>query len=346
MVSKNKFGTVRDSAEVYEYTITAGQYTASVITLGATLLKFRAPDKNGTVRDVIVGFDDLDTLLKYTDYNGVIAGQYANRIAGGEFTLNGQKIALEKNEKGKTTLHGAGEYSGALWDAQIIGDKAVAFTYNSPDMERGFPGNVKVKVVYSLADNGELAMDYTAVSDKATVINLTNHAYFNLNGYGSGDVLDHVMQIQAQLFTPIDADSIPTGELAPVKGTPFTFTEPKKIGTDINSDCVQIKNGSGYDHNFCIDDWDGALRRAATVYSPQSGICLTVSTTLPGIQFYSGNFLKGNPGKAGSTSEHRAGFCLETQYYPDTPNHPDFPQCFFAADEPYTSRTVYALSTI
>lgn len=316
-----------------------------IIEKGATLDKIILHDKNGSSTDILVGHNTLDGHVNRGDYQGVVVGQYANRIKDGKFSIDGTEYNVTRNEKGITCLHGGGEYSSAVWCGKAISENAVLFTYHSPDGKEGFPGNVDVKITYTLSDNNELALEYRAVSDKKTVINLTNHAYFNLNGFDGGDVLEHKITINANRFTPIDETSIPTGELAEVKGTPFDFTEEKAIGKDINADSVQLKNGNGYDHNFCINDFDGTLKTAAIAKSEKSGIVLEMKTDLPGIQFYTGNFLDGSvAGKNGVPMAHRSAFCLETQVYPDTPNHPEWPSCIYDAGEEYVSNTVFAFS--
>lgn len=321
--------------------------TVQIIEKGATLDKIIIKDKNGKFTDVLVGHDSLDGHVNRGDYQGVVVGQYANRIKDGKFFIDGTEYNVTRNEKGITCLHGGGEYSSAVWCGNAISENAVSFTYHSPDGKEGFPGNVDVKVTYTLNDNNEIALEYRAVSDKKTVINLTNHAYFNLNGFDGGDVLEHKIKINADRFTPIDETSIPTGELCEVKGTPFDFTEEKAIGKDINADSPQLKNGNGYDHNFCISDFDGTIKTVAVAKSEKSGIVLEVKTDLPGIQFYTGNFLDGSvAGKNGVPMAHRSAFCLETQVYPDSPNHPEWHSCVYNAGEEYVSNTVFAFSLL
>lgn len=316
-----------------------------LIEKGATLDKLIIKDKNGNFIDIIVGHDSLDGHVNRGDYQGVIVGQYANRIKDGKFSIDGTEYNVTCNEKGITCLHGGGEYSSAVWCGEEISENAVSFTYHSPDGTEGFPGNVDIKVTYTLTDNNDLELEYRAVSDKKTVINLTNHAYFNLNGFDSGDVLSHTLKINADRFTAIDEVSIPTGELPEVKGTPFDFTEEKTIGRDINAESLQLKNGNGYDHNFCISGFDGTLKTAAVAKADKSGITMEVKTDLPGVQLYTGNFLDGSVnGKNGVPMTQRCAFCLETQVYPDTPNHPEWPGCIYDAGEEYISHTVFSFS--
>ncbi len=318
---------------------------AQIIEKGATLEKLFVKDKNGELIDVLSGHDTLEGHVNRGDYQGVIVGQYANRIKGGRFTIDGVEYQVTCNEKGVTCLHGGGEYSSAIWCGNESGGNAVEFTYFSPDGQNGFPGNVQVKVVYTLTDNDELFIEYSAVSDKKTVINLTNHAYFNLNGYNSGDVLNHTLQINADRFTAIDEMSIPTGQLIPVEGTPFDFSESKEIGRNIDADYEQLKNGMGYDHNFCIKDFDGTLKTIAVAQGDKSGILMQVKTDLPGVQLYTGNFLDGTLiGKGGLPLNKRSAFCLETQVFPDSPNHPEWPNCIYDKGEQYKTSTVFAFS--
>lgn len=342
-VIKNLYGKM-NGGDIFCFTLENKNGTrASVIEKGATLDKLIVKAADGKFIDVLEGFDDLESHINLTDNQGVTVGQYANRIADGKFSIDGVEYNVTKNEKGVTCLHGGDEYSSAAWQGEICGDCAAVFRYSSPDGREGFPGNVDVKVRFELTDSDELILDYSAVSDKKTVINLTNHAYFNLNGTGSGDILDHTLFINADSFTPIDELSIPTGELKSVKGTPFDFTAAKKIGDDIGKDDRQLKNGNGFDHNFCIKDYDGTLRTAAKARGDKSGITLEVKTDLPGIQLYTGNFLDGTvKGKNGIPMTKRCSFCLETQVYPDSPNHPEWCKCVYDAGEEYKTRTVFA----
>ncbi len=318
---------------------------AQIIEKGATLDKLIFKNKNGEFTDILVGHDTLDGHINRSDYQGVVVGQYANRIKNGKFSIDGISYSVTKNEKNVTCLHGGGEYSSAHWCGTEKGENAVVFTYLSPDGKEGFPGNVKISVTYTLDDNDNLTLDYSAVSDKKTVINLTNHAYFNLNGYDSGDILSHKLQITADRFTAIDEMSIPTGELLTVFGTPFDFTEEKEIGMDIEADYQQLKNGLGYDHNFCIADYDGTLKEIAVAKGDKSGIKMTVFTTEPGVQLYTGNFLDGSiAGKNGCPITKRSAFCLETQVFPDSPNHPEWPRCIYDAGEEYKSKTIFSLN--
>ncbi len=341
-VAKTLYGK-KGEKEVFAFVIENKNGTkAQIIELGATLDKFIFKGI-----DVLVGFDSIDGHINFSDNQGVTVGQYANRICCGKFSIDGVEYNVTRNENGITCLHGGDEYSKEIWHGEAAGENAVKFTYFSPDGREGFPGNVDVTVVFTLTDGNELKIDYEAVSDKKTVINLTNHAYFNLNGIEGGSILNHTLKINADRFTPIDEVSIPTGELKAVKGTPFDFTEAKVIGRDIEEDDIQLKNGNGFDHNFCISGFDGSLKTAAVAKGEKSGITLTVLTDLPGIQLYTGNFLDGTvTGKGGIPLTRRCGFCLETQVYPDSPNHPEWKECKCICDagETYKTTTVFAFN--
>lgn len=319
---------------------------AEIIEKGATLEKLFVKTKNGDFIDVLSGHDTLEGHIERSDYQGVIVGQYANRIKGGKFSIDGVEYNLTKNDNGITCLHGGGEYSSAVWSGKESGDKSVTFTLFSKDGTDGFPGNVEANVTYELTDDDELILSYKAVSDKKTVINLTNHAYFNLDGFDSGDILDHEIKINADYFTPIDATSIPVAMSQSVENTPFDFREFKKIGKEIdNTDCLQIKNGNGYDHNFILNNFNGDLNTCAVAKASKSGIQMEVKTTLPGVQFYTGNFLNGTIiGKAQKPLTKRCSFCLETQVFPDSPNHQDWCKCVYDKNEVYTSQTVFKFS--
>ena len=341
-VTKTLYDTMPDERPVYLYTIENNNgVTAGIITRGATLDSFCYPDRNGENGDIIAGFDNILGHINSGTFTGEVIGQYANRIGGGKFTLNGKEYQVTKNEKGITCLHGGAEYSSALWNAIIVDDNAVEFSYHSPDGQEGFPGNVDVKVTYILTDKNELELHYEAVSDKDTIINLTNHAYFNLGTTANGDVLSTKIMLNCDSFTPTDENSIPTGEIRAVKGTAFDFTTAKEIGQDIGADDIQLKNAGGYDHNFCINGEAGTLRLAAKAVDEKSGRQLTVFTDLPGVQFYTGNFMDGETGKNGIGLKKHYGFCLETQFYPDSPNRPEFPSCVIKAKEKFKTMTVF-----
>ena len=341
-IEKSYFGNLSDGRKIEKYTLkNNSDMSVSVITYGATLTEINVPDKNGVFADVLVGFDDIEGFVERTDYQGVIVGPYANRIGGASFSIDGVKYNLTANEKEVTCLHSNGEFNTAVWDAEIIDDNSVRFSYVSPDGVNGFPGEIKVSVTYILTDNNELKLEYKAVSDKKTYINLTNHAYFNLGGFDSGTILDHVICIDADKITAVDEFSIPTGELLDVSDTPFDLRNGAVIGESIDADCDQLNFTAGYDHNFCVNNYDGTVRLIADVVEPVSGRVMEVYTDLPGVQFYAGNFLKGDIGKAGKPMIRRSGFCLETQFYPDSPNKPQFPSCLYEAGEEYKTTTIF-----
>ncbi len=317
---------------------------------GGIILSIRVPDRKGEFADVVLGHDTLEGYIPNPPYIGAIIGRYGNRIANGTFTLDGKTYTLPKND-GPNTLHGGTDktFNKVVWDGEPLkGKTAVAFTYLSHDGDDGFPGNLKVKVTYTLTDDNAIVVDYEATTDKSTPINLTQHSYFNLAGEGNGDILNQEMMLNADRFTPVDKNLIPTGELRPVKGTPFDFTTSTKIGARIDDPYDQLVLGHGYDHNFVINrkPADTGLVLAARAYDPSSGRVLEVSTTQPGVQFYTGNFLDGTvTGKQGHVYKRRYAFCLETQHFPDSPNHPDFPSTILKPGETFHSKTVFKFST-
>ncbi len=351
-VTKAPFGTMPDGREVFEFTLENNNgMKVSVLSLGATLRCIILPDKNGNEQDILLGFDTVADYLEKSSYQGAAVGPCANRIGNGMFEIDGQTFEVIKNEADKngnavTCLHAGGEFSFEVWQSIITDSDSVEFFYTSPDGLNGFPGEMKVQITYKLGQNNDLHITYKAISNRKTPINLTNHAYFNLAGYANGDILSHILQLNCSQITPVDELSIPTGALMTVDGTAFDFREAKAIGKDICCDEEQLKLTGGYDHNFVIDGADGTLRKCAYAYSENSGIAMHVYTTMPGVQFYAGNFLKGEAGKAGIPMQHRSGFCLETQYYPDSPNKPTFPNCIFAAGEEFAAETVYTFETL
>ncbi|MCR5041604.1 MAG: galactose mutarotase [Clostridia bacterium] len=345
LVKKDVFGAMPDGTEVFEYTIEndAGM-SVGILTLGATIHKVVVPDKNGTPVDAVLGFDTVEDYLGKSNYQGATVGRFANRIGAGRFTLDGTDHVLDRNEKGKTSLHSSGEMSFKVWDSLIADSDSVEFSTSVPDGNHGFPGNVKATVRMTLDNSGTLRIEYAAETDRPAPLNLTNHTYFNLAG--GGDILSHELKLNCSAFTPVDELSIPTGEIRAVAGTPFDFTAGKPIGADIEADDEQLAFTGGFDHNFVIDGADGSLRPCATASCAESGISLTVATTLPAVQFYAGNFLAGAEGKGGRPMNKRSGFCLETQFYPDSPNKPDFPSCIFGPDRPYESVTEFRFSKL
>ncbi len=316
---------------------------------GAIILSMRVPDRKGQLADIVLGHDTLEGYIPNPPYIGALVGRYANRIANGTFTLDGKTYTLPKND-GPNTLHGGIKrtFDKVVWDGEALkgGKAGVTFTYLSKDGEEGFPGNVKVKVTYTLNDENELVIDYEATSDKTTPINLSQHSYFNLAGEGTSDILNHEIMLNADRFTPVDNNLIPTGELRAVKGTPLDFTTSTKIGARIDDNYDQLVLGHGYDHNFVINRQGDGMALAARVYEPTSGRVLEVSTTQPGVQFYTGNFLDGTvTGKQGHVYKRRYAFCLETQHFPDSPNHPEFPSTILKPGETFQSKTVFKFST-
>ncbi len=344
-VEKLPFGKIDDCIDVELWMLkNSCGASAGILTYGGTLHSLSMPDKLGHFKDVLIGFDSLKGHLEHSAYQGQLVGRYANRLAKGEFFINGNKYSVTKNEKDTTCLHGGGEFSHAVWSAEPSGESSLILKYTSPAGSNGFPGKLNAEVVYTLTDENELVIDFRAKADEDTVINLTNHAYFNLGGFDAGNVLGHILQINADCFTPTDLYSIPTGELRPVEGTPFDFTQPKPIGLEINAAYDQLTNCKGYDHNFCLNERTPDIS-AAVVWEPVSGRVMEVFTDLPGVQLYTGNFLNNVPGKGGTVMNQYTGFCLETQYYPDTPNQPSFPQCTFKAGEEFRSKTSFKFST-
>jgi aldose 1-epimerase len=343
-ITKSIFGkTIQDeTAEIY--TLTNAKIEARISTYGATLVSVKTADRNGKFADVVLGYDSLQGYLTDNCFLGAIVGRYGNRIAKGAFEIDGQKYQLPLNN-GENSLHGGPDgFDKKIWTAKT-GSNSIAFTLVSPDGDMGYPGALTVEVVYTLEDNA-LRLDYTATTDKATVVNLTNHAYFNLHGDDQGNILDQEMTIYADRFTPTDAGLIPTGELAEVAGTPLDFHTSTVIGQRINDTFEPIQLAGGYDHNFVVNGVSGELRPAARLYDPASGRAMTVSTTEPGIQFYSGNFLGGAIGRHGVEYAKNSGLCLETQHYPDAPNHPSFPTTLLKPGETLRSTTVFTFATV
>jgi aldose 1-epimerase len=348
---KTSFGKTPDGEAVDLYTLTNKNGVEAAITnYGGSVVSLKVPDRDGKPGDVVLGFDSVDGYVSNTSYLGALIGRYGNRIGHAEFKLDGKTYTLAKNN-GENTLHGGTKgFNKAVWTVKEIpanDGQALELTYLSKDGEEGFPGNLHVRVIYTLTDENALKIDYYATTDKDTVVNLTNHSYFNLSGPGSGDILGHIMMIEADKFTPVDSGLIPTGELRDVAGTPFDFRKPTEIGARINSDDEQIKLGGGYDHNFVLRKKPGeAISLAARVTEPKTGRVMEVWTTQPGVQFYTGNFLDGSlHGKGGISYTKRSAFCLETQHFPDSPNKPKFPSTELKPGERYHTTTIYKFST-
>ena len=342
-VTRQPFGQTSNATPVDLYTLSDGKIEARIMTYGGIIVSLRTPDRDGKLDDVVLGFDSVDKYTAKVPYFGAIIGRYGNRLAHGAFQLDGKTYTIPKND-GDNTLHGGIRgFDKVVWTGKQISN-GVELTYVSKDGEEGFPGTLTTTVRYTLNGNA-LHIEYSATTDKNTVLNLTNHSYFNLAGQGHKDVLNHVLKIDASRFTPVDSALIPTGELKPVQGTAFDFRTPHPIGERINADDAQLKLGHGYDHNFVLDHPDGKLAEAAEVYEPSTGRILTVLTTQPGVQLYTGNFLDGSlTGKNDRVYGRRSAFCLETQHFPDSPNRPSFPSTELKPGQKFHSVTVFQFS--
>ncbi|MDX2154182.1 MAG: aldose epimerase family protein [Bryobacteraceae bacterium] len=345
-VQKQAFGKTGDGTAVDLYTLTnKNGITATITNYGGIITSLKTPDKQGNSADIVLGFDNIDGYLKGHPYFGALIGRYGNRIGKARFLLNGKEYKLAANN-GPNHLHGGVQgFDKKVWQAKETtkdGAPALELTYVSKDGEEGYPGTLTTTVTYSLNDQNELRIDYLATTDADTVVNLTNHSYFNLAGAGNGDILKHQIRINASQMTPVDETLITTGELKPVANTPFDFTQPHAIGERINANDTQIKYGKGYDHNFVLNKAPSGLTLAARVTEPTSGRTMEVHTDQPGVQFYTGNFLDGTlTGKGGKVYQNRYGFCLETQHFPDSPNKPSFPSVVLKPGEQMRSTTIY-----
>ena len=348
-VTKKSWGTTPDGAAVDLYTLRNARGAEATITnYGGIVVTLLMPDRNGKMDDIVLGYDHLQGYIDKTPYFGCLVGRYGNRIGDAKFTLDGQTYQLAKND-GPNSLHGGVKgFDKVVWTGRPVESKdgaALELTYLSKDGEEGFPGNLKVTALYTLTNDNELRLDFTATTDKATVCNLTHHSYFNLLGQGKGDILDHELVINSSKITPVDKTLITTGEYAPVEGTPFDFRKATKIGARINDPDTQLQYGPGYDHNWVIDKAEGQVALQATVYEPTTGRVLEVLSDEPGLQFYAGNFLDGTiKGKGGVAYQHRTGFCLEPQHYPDSPNKPQFPSVVLRPGETYKNTIIYRFS--
>ena len=348
--NKSIFGEMPDGTVVEKYTmVNANGMEVDVITYGGIITRWTAPDSKGNYKDIVLGFDDLKSYLDGNPYFGALIGRYGNRIAKGKFTLDGETYTLATND-GENHLHGGVKgFDKVVWNATPRNTEEGAIlelTYTSMDGEEGYPGNLEVKVTYTLTPNNELDIHYEATTDKPTVVNLTQHSYFNLSGDFSQSILDHELVLDADTFLPVDGGLIPTGVLEPVAGTPFDFRQAKLIGKEINADNEQLKLGKGYDHCWVLNEREDGFGLVGSAYHSKTGRLLEVYTDEPGIQFYSGNFLDGTlPAQKGGVYGLRAGLCLETQHYPDSPNQPNFPSVRLNPGETYSSRTMYKLST-
>jgi aldose 1-epimerase len=348
-VVRASFGTLPNGTAVDLYTLTnASGMEVSVSNYGGIITSIKTPDRDGKVGDITLGYDSLQGYLQGTAYFGAIVGRYANRIGKAQFKLGGHTYKLPANN-GPNTLHGGViGFDKAVWQAEPFeksGEVGIVFTHTSTDGDQGFPGSLSVRVTYTLTDRNELAFDYFATTDKPTVVNLTQHTYFNLAGEGSGDVLAHELTLSADRYTPVDSTLIPLGKLTSVEGTPLDFRTKTALGARIDANDRQIKLGNGYDHNYVVNRQGDELALAARVEEPKTGRVMEVRTTEPGVQLYTGNFLDGTVGKSGHAYARRNGFCLETQHFPDSPNKPSFPSTTLRPGEEYRSRTVYAFTT-
>ena len=337
------FGKMPDGTPVERFTLTNGTITAKVMTYGAILTDLVTPDRDGKPADVVLGFDMLDGYLKGHPFFGASVGRYANRIAGGKFSLDGKEYKLFVNN-GPNSLHGGEKgFDKYVWKVEKSSDTSLTLSHTSPDGDEGYPGKLDVAVTFTVTKDDALRIDYAATTDKATVLNLTNHSYFNLGGPGSGTIDDEVLEIEADAYTPVDDTLIPTGKIAPVRGTPLDFTKPTPIGARYADLAAEPK---GYDHNFVLRGHGELTALAARVYDPKSGRVMELFTTQPGVQLYTGNFLDGSlTGKGGTVYAPHTAFCLETQHYPDSPNQPDFPSTVLKPGETFRSTTIYKFST-
>ncbi|MDH7603847.1 MAG: aldose epimerase family protein [Melioribacter sp.] len=346
MIDKKLFGTLPTGEQVFVYTLTnKNGMEAKIINYGATIVSLTAPDKNNKFDDIVMGYDNLEDYINGKSYFGCIVGRFGNRINKGKFKLDDVEYQLTIND-GVNHLHGGTTgFNKVLWEAEPIttdSSQSLKLTYHSKDGEQGYPGNLTIEVIYTLNDNNEIIIDYTATTDKPTIVNPTHHSYFNLSGSFENTILNHELFIDADYLTPVNDQLIPTGELMKVEGTPFDFKTFHKIGERINQQHQQLIFGKGYDHNWVLNNFNGKVRKVAELFEPISGRAMEVLTDQPGIQFYSGNFLNSSiKGKKGVTYDFRTGLCLETQHFPDSPNHPNFPSVVLKPGEKYTQKTIY-----
>ena len=348
-IDKQAFGEMLDGRTVHLYTLTnANGVEARITNFGGIVVSLSVPDRDWNMGDVVLGYGTLEEYLGDDRYFGCIVGRYANRIARGRFSLNSVEHVLVRND-GENHLHGGEKgFNKVLWGAEEVegeDEPGLSLTYLSRDGEEGYPGNLSVRVVYLLTDEDELRIEYAATTDRDTVVNLSHHSYFNLAGAGAGEVLGHVLMIDADRFTPVDLGLIPTGELESVNGTPFDFLDPTEIGARIDMGCEQLRLGGGYDHNWVLNGENRSPSLAARVFEPSTGRVMEVYTTEPGIQVYTGNFLGDVTGKGGRVYRRRGGLCLEAQHFPDSPNRPGFPSTILRVGDTYTQTTVYKFST-
>ena len=342
------FDKIADGKQVRLFTLrnNAGM-TAQITNFGGRAVSLWVKDKDGNFKDVVLGLDNIDRYIEGGEYLGALIGRYGNRIAGGKFGLNGKEYTLPINNNGNSLHGGIKGFQNVVWDAAMTenseGEDVLSLTYLSKDGEEGYPGNLTVTVNYTVTEDNSLRIDYSAETDETTVLNLTHHSFFNLNGAGAGDINNHILKINADCYTPTDETLIPTGEIADVSNTPMDFREPVEIGKRVNDDFHALKIARGYDHNYVLNkETAGELTEAAEIYSPVTGIKMTVETTEPGMQFYGGNFLSGRIiGKEGKKYDFRSAFCLETQHFPDSPNRPEFPSAVLTPGQKYTQTCIY-----
>ena len=349
-LSEEDYGVLDNGILIKQYIFeNDNQMKVKIINYGAIVVSIEVPDKKGKINDVVLGYDSIDGYVQDPSYFGAIVGRVGNRISKGKFSLDGKDYALAINNN-ENHLHGGIQgFNKKVWTPEITesnGLPALKLTYLSPDGEEGYPGNLNLEVTYTISNKNELIIDYFGTTDKATILNPTNHSYFNLSGEGNGDILDHVLKINADYFTPVDKGLIPLGNHKSVLGTPMDFLKPKKIGERINNDDNQLKVGLGYDHNWVFNNWDGTLKLGVTLFEPESGRFMEVFTTEPGVQFYSGNFLDGtNIGKNQKAYQYRSALCLETDHFPDSQNNSNFPSVVLRPGEEYKQKTIYQFST-
>jgi aldose 1-epimerase len=349
-MTKTSFGKLPDGREIYQYTlVNRAGLSAQILSYGATVRSLYVPDRSGKMEDVVLGYDSLSGYIDGTAYFGAVVGRYGNRIGKGRFQLDGSQYQVTVND-GENHLHGGKTgFSKVLWDATVLGDTAepsLQLQYVSRDGEEGYPGTVTLKVIYTLTENNEIRINYEGVTDQPTILNPTQHSYFNLSGLFTSPILDHLLTIEADSFTPVDKGLIPTGQMMNVTNTPMDFRTPIAIGARIHDPFEQLVFGKGYDHNWILRNGAGQVRKAAELYHPASGRMMSVFTDQPGLQFYSGNFLDGTArGKGGAAYGPRTGLCLETQAFPDSPNKPQFPSVTLRPGEVYRQTTIYRFST-
>lgn len=339
------FGVTPDGTPVERFTLGSAEgLQLSVLSYGGTLVSLRVPDRDGNLDDIVLGFDSLDDYIRHSHYFGALVGRYANRIGRGRFELDGSRYQLPINDEPHHLHGGTRGFDRVVWACEPFRDgrgEGLVLRHTSPDGDQGYPGSLDVEVRYQLGDADELVLDYQATTDAPTPVNLSQHSYFNLAGAGSGDILGHLLTIDADAYTPVDCTLIPTGKIAPVAGTPFDFRTPVAIGARIGSPDPQLEYASGYDHNYVLRRKEPGPSHAARVMEPATGRTLDVFTTEPGLQLYSGNQLDGTAGRGGRRYRRHAGFCLETQHFPDSPNQPGFPSAILRPGERYQSRTVF-----